>query len=511
MCFQKVFKLGIIAFCIISFSSLWSASLKQIQELYQEGNKDLALGRYEEAGDSYKKMEEFLEDFSQWKPYFSFYYYQIPIQDIVKKRAALGKLHNPYIHKIKVIYLMRTSVTVPDKKGGRVRVDVKLEQSDLEETKTFLGMFKVYIEVLSAGRMSLAYSFKEHKNPLTLMNEFTASDYEGKTYHSRYPELNSVDGLGKEIFSSLPETDTFLFYYKSKGTDPRPVGGADFLPVIPYFLNAPLRGRLLIPVEYRNAGVLLHEFFHSLENLSGIRPGHGFLPGERKIFPDWKGEGQYDYYRWHFEHTLLKHGFDKLSFLDRYPLLMGTDNYEKANKVAAGISLFKRLNAVKAYRAGEELEKKGQAGAALLKYRESLRWNPYHSQSLAKMVSQAMAKKAYQEASLNIERGLALEPRNTFFLYYQGVIHYHNKKPLEAVKSMTAAIQADPRMDKAYYYRGFLYLIQKNFPQAEEDFLKAASLSESYKKLVLDFLSKYLNSPVYQEAVKGMMEKIEGR
>ncbi|GEM_PF-5372069 len=74
---------------------------------------------------------------------------------------------------------------------------------------------------------------------------------------------------------------------------------------------------------------------------------------------------------------------------------------------------------------------------------------------------------------------------------------------------MSRAIEVNPDMDKAYYYRGFLYLVQKYFIRAEEDFVKAASFSPAYQKTVLDFLKGYLNSPVYESEVRRIMQRIE--
>ena len=87
-------------------------------------------------------------------------------------------------------------------------------------------------------------------------------------------------------------------------------------------------------------------------------------------------------------------------------MLMSEAEYERAQTLAAGISLGKRMNAIKSYQAGEKLEKKGQVKAAYTKYEESLNSNPYYPLSLAKIISRAMGKKAYKEAAPFIARGL---------------------------------------------------------------------------------------------------------
>ncbi len=502
------YKSFLIFACLFLLSTLYGMEIKDAQRDYRVGSEALIGNDFVEARACYSRLIEFLDKNPRYKPYFDFNYYQIPILRIIELREKLGEIRPELTHKIMVVYLMNTLANVPDKTLGKKTVDLTLSEEEISETQVYLGIFRVYLEVLSHGKLSIQYNIVRHNPPILQMNEFTSLDYDGKTYHSRYPELNSVDGLGTVILSSLDETDTYLFYYKSRGADPRPIGGSDYLPLIPYFKKAPMRGRLLIPFEYRNGGVLLHEFFHSLENLAGIRPGHGFLPDVRKNFPGWNGEGQYDYYWWHFDETLTNYGFDRLSFIKRYPSSQTLEDFASAVKLADEIPILGRKKAEELYQIGEQMEKKKQFALANDKYRESLKHNPYHSNSLAKLVSDAMSRKSYKEATGYIDRGLTLEPANTFHLYYQGVIHYNERRPGDAIVSMTKAIKSDPGMEKAYYYRGFLYLIQKEFLKAEADFIKASSFSEAYRKTVLDFLSKYLNSPIYHEPVEAMIQKI---
>jgi len=87
-----------------------------------------------------------------------------------------------------------------------------------------------------------------------------------------------------------------------------------------YEVYGPHRGMFAVNGISHGFPTLLHEFFHSIEWVSGVVHGvtHGYREENRESFPDWTGETEYDYYRWHFETTIPDVGWKKLRHSTRW-------------------------------------------------------------------------------------------------------------------------------------------------------------------------------------------------
>jgi hypothetical protein len=136
-------------------------------------------------------------------------------------------------------------------------------------------------------------------------------------------------------------------------------------------------------------GTLLHEFFHTIENLTGISPAHGFRSPEQ--FPEWKGTTELDYYRRHFETTLSRFGFDKLNFINRYPA--GTVDIEVYKKVRDAYHAIPIDNRQEANSLVIEAAQSRNKDNAYKLYDKALQLSPYQPKALDFMVSWFMQKK----------------------------------------------------------------------------------------------------------------------
>ncbi len=57
-------------------------------------------------------------------------------------------------------------------------------------------------------------------------------------------------------------------------------------------------------MPYNGLFLVLHEFFHVVENMMHIRPRHGFHNDKRHHFPGWNGRAEINYYIWQFSKNI---------------------------------------------------------------------------------------------------------------------------------------------------------------------------------------------------------------
>ncbi len=502
----KKFLLLLIFFSFAT-SSLFSKNkiYSEIKFIHEKADYAFIKKDYDSAINFYKKLTDLLSKNPLFHNYNSISLYNIPIVDMVKKRKALGKIKPQYVHMIHVIYLYKTTVTL---KKNNKRYNLTLNENEIKETKRFLQIFKLYTEVISNGFFSLKFTFDIHYFPIKRMKQQSSKDYNNKTLSYRFPILNSVQNLGEKIFSQYKTKDTFLFYYKSKGINARPIGGVDHLPLVSYIAKTPLRGRLLIPIEFKNGFVLFHELFHSIEFLSHIRPPHGFTRFNRKFFPKWKGHGQYDYYQWHFQKTLSSISFKQINFIQQYPAFMTEKQFSKLEKLKL---LFNNKNLIKSevlQEKADKLHKMRKLKKAFKIYKLSLKYNPYNIKSLQRVCYYYFQKKLFKKLLSILKSALLIHPYDRDLNYYQGVSYYNTKKIKLAIKSMSNTIIYNPDEYRAYYYRGFLYMMQEKYELAQNDYLQAIRINSGYKTTILNFLRIYLKNPKKEPYIKKIIENI---
>ena len=176
---------------------------------------------------------------------------------------------------------------------------------------------KRIMETFSDGRFSLSFDRTDTGVPVDRLYYWYFKD---KPHIS--PDIGAAAAKLSAGFwhKTTKQFDTVLSYWCGKNISLTSTGGGF---TSPYNRKA-LRGGMILPADYlagtwKNS-LILHEFFHVIEVMAGIKPVHGAGRKNRKFFPGWKGQGEIDYVRWHFEKTLLPRGMKHLNFRKRYPV-----------------------------------------------------------------------------------------------------------------------------------------------------------------------------------------------
>lgn len=181
------------------------------------------------------------------------------------------------------------------------------------------------VEAWSGGKLALAVDELDLDGALTgfQLNWMGNDPASGKEMH-----VADLASIRPSILPLLHETrngyDAYIVYYNGNEGAGAGLHGRVYQLPGPGGGKSPVRrGHLDIPLnflaQYDGPAILVHEFFHIVEGLAGLKPEHGYLPERRGGFPEWKGEGEFDYYRWHFANNLAAQGWEEASLVRRWP------------------------------------------------------------------------------------------------------------------------------------------------------------------------------------------------
>ena len=271
-------------------------------------NEALALNRIAEQVFAEKDFLRAQELFSQVGSYlhsnnvrtgFNQIVYDIPIVSVVSQRAALKMEERPIVHRFLVLYV--TTIDIP---GSSRRC---MDAAYIRRAKTAQENFAGYAELLTDGRMTCTFERYIHDGVVT--NIITSTNtFEGKSSFIQKLDITSITPA-PAMLKIMPRFDSLLIYWEGTPIG-RPTGGIWPIPMGDG--RTILRGYMQFHLSYEWPGTLLHEFFHTVEDIYRISPRHGFAGSVRTNFPVWKGTGQYDYYRWHFDQTVKRAGYERM-------------------------------------------------------------------------------------------------------------------------------------------------------------------------------------------------------
>ncbi len=254
-----------------------------------------------------KKNTRFTEGFNYYK-------------NLIKAHHKLGRFKPKYVHKIKVLYFLKTKVNEIDYaiSGKRIKISNKITPAMKKNAIIHEQILKKMIEVYSQGQWSLKFTYSNITTPLNKLLFW----YFGKKPYISIDRHHASISLGPDKWHNLIKNeDTILSYWNGEGISLTSTGGGF---TSPYDSKA-LRGGMVIPINYLSYPktwshkLLAHEFFHVIELMCKIKPTHGANKEVRKYFTGWKGEGELDYILWHFTKTLKKIKYKNLIFAKKYP------------------------------------------------------------------------------------------------------------------------------------------------------------------------------------------------
>ncbi|HMV80536.1 MAG TPA: hypothetical protein PK453_21225 [Leptospiraceae bacterium] len=297
----------------------------------------------------------------------------------LKKDAAVHRCAGVFIDK----------VSIHETSDGK-RYDIENASTPImkERQILFQSVLRMIIERVTEGGMTLEFrNFDTDSIQLSL-----------KGTDNLKPPLG-------ELFQKLTkEFDSIFPYFDGTGFTGGSWGGGTNYPIITEHYYSHLRGFVQHSASWVDSSayqVLYHEFFHSIEDIAGITPKHGFFPENRKHFPGWKGRDEYDYFKWHFETGLRKKPWTELNYLknqkneevwpDEFTSRVRSrlDALPYQNKKESGLLVRKGLEIWN--------QKKDELSASRL-MNEALTKNPYRFEALKFLADRAYDKKEYSKA-----------------------------------------------------------------------------------------------------------------
>jgi tetratricopeptide (TPR) repeat protein len=239
----------------------------------------------------------------------------IPVfYELAVKRKALGTIHPSYKHRVKLL-MIETTNALPKGVGKPIKGRLTEKQKRLTMLAV-KGMISFW-EGMSDGNLSVNLEVLEWEGPLTSIMKHHTNQHTKKTT-MWVVDSKDLSKKANSIFdATLPVTDTYLMIWSAGRHNISNAGAA-------YYLDRQgkkrWRGYAQIPaerIEINGYFMVMHEMFHVLENIGEIKPRHGFRKPFRHHFSEWKGNDEFDYYRWHFQKTLAKlpEGWKSVTFL----------------------------------------------------------------------------------------------------------------------------------------------------------------------------------------------------
>lgn len=293
----------------------------------------------------------------------------------LEKRRTLGDVRPGSVHRVCVIWVRSVTTVHP---SGERRVEPDVTEAQKRDWRLYFALMSRVIESFTDGGWSLAFS------------ETDADDVHAWDDPHRPANADYLD-LGEFFFDSADDCDSYL---RMSNTISPARGLARRWPYVEGVLYGPDRGMVALNPGTHGFMVLLHEFFHDVEWVSGglIRPAHGFRDAERSAFPGWTGDTEFDYYRWHFANTLPGEGreWQDLNHTGRWHAdpRRSRRSLETIRAAYEGVPLAVRLEADSLASEAEELGRSDPRAARALWLRV-LEMSPYHPRALQQVVASA--------------------------------------------------------------------------------------------------------------------------
>lgn len=503
----------ILTFLLISLSYPLGAEVKIYNEavaLYKKAHIEFIKLNYDEAINYYSDVEKFLEKNQKYKQYFDHHYRNFSMIDVVKKHKNLGNFKPILEHKILVLYLKNTDTQFEGKSIKTVFTDELKETAYISQE-----VCKRLIEVLSNGEMTVSFERLEIN---AYVSELSSSLSESNNEEIKIiqPVIESFHPYPWEtIYKNIDFFDTYIFYWNDnrlKSGDKggaKALGGAANLPIFPYQLYSPKRGRIIISASLLDRpGTLLHELFHTIESRLGVKPIHGFSDQDRKHFPFWKGKGEFDYYAYHFDNFIKENKIKDLEFIKSSPNFLNDKIIETNLNIFKNIPYSELCKSQKLYiRATELLKNKNNQKKAVNLFEKILEINPYHLNTLIRLCVINHNNNDKLKALDFIIRAYQINPANGEVCYWMGVEHYNQKIFDSSIKYLSEGLNYDPLSSVLLQYRSFVYYQNKNYPEAEKDFEVLLKISSDNKKWIVNFLEGKIKQK--DSIAEGILKKLK--
>lgn len=225
---------------------------------------------------------------------------------LTKKRKALGAIRPVTTHKAAVLYVQTVDGFYVKGKGEKTELKQELTQEDLRIARVHQGVTKQMYEAMSDGNFTIDYDQIFVNTPLESI------EYKDDR---PWPDWKNYDGATEIIKENFDSHDTFIWC--TNMIHGQAHGGYGRFPLGQGRLT-PQKGFIELNPQH-SVNIWIHEFFHVVEGMVGIRPTHGHHKENKSKFPDWKGkaDNSMDYYSWHFSTTIPAKGWEALKIKNK--------------------------------------------------------------------------------------------------------------------------------------------------------------------------------------------------
>ncbi|MCE1225396.1 MAG: tetratricopeptide repeat protein [Geobacteraceae bacterium] len=311
---------------------------------------------------------------------------------LAQRMLTLPRRQPDYTHRFLLVFLHDVSLDQPGLHANRITGRTILNEQQKSRARHAFSALRGYLESLSQGRLSATFTTLEYSGSVKALRIRP----DGTSGEIREPDLNhAAPSLWPLLRDRYQQVDTIVYIWGGGEKFAQYATGGSLPHVlIPWTLASPLRGFIQIPghrlINSYAPLLVMHEFFHTVESMSGIKPNHGYKPAVRSQFPDWKGTSQLDYYRWHFDTTIPQRfstksdfkperGWANLNFPlrhpDRLPPLQALDQLASRADLIPSVD---RQKASKLHHQAEALIKDKQDNQALPLLLEAKQLHPLH-------------------------------------------------------------------------------------------------------------------------------------
>ncbi|MCB1175350.1 MAG: hypothetical protein KDK39_17380 [Leptospiraceae bacterium] len=419
------------------------------EALYWQGHEALSRAEYNQAATAYDQGTSWANRNASMAEWFR-NQGMSELAPMARARASLGVIQPVYVHRFHALYLNEVKARFQDSSGHWINAETRITDNQISASRIMETVLQTWLEVHSKGKLSL--HGEHHKMDLTVRNFKVSTSY---GVESRQPDLESAgQELADFLFEYGGDVDTWFFYWNGEGFATTANGGAHVYAYVPWQLYGSMRGYVSMPSHWmeKSSGflTLLHEYFHVVEAMSGIKPVHGFLDSARRNFPGWRGKGQFDYFRWHFYNTLpavknsltQKREWSNLNFKNIYPEIVTAGLVQKNKDRVQTVAVDKLERAHLLYQQARNLPASSQNEKIGL-FQQVLELNPWHIMANQELAIHYSRQKEYQLAAEHYKTLLSLQPRVWAANNLAWIYQWQLKQPASAIPVLQQAIELD--------------------------------------------------------------------
>lgn len=236
---------------------------------------------------------------------------------LLERRISLGRIEPENMHRILSLVLRDTEAVYTNSAGEVITLSAKSTDYLYGRIGPSVSFSKMLIESLTRGKLTLEHFSQPADATLRQVQS------QGEWIKVTGQDLDSITPPLLEVLNGrLNQFDTLAVWWPgSPAVKSQPNSSLSAPVLLPWTLYGPTRGSIILPLEsLRGSGardILVHEFFHVMEDTAGIHPRHGYIPALRENFPGFSGTNAWEYYDWQIGHTIQEYGWKNLEWSQR--------------------------------------------------------------------------------------------------------------------------------------------------------------------------------------------------